>query len=115
MNADYPHCAVILGGRRRQVNDVTRHDTTREEPFAATESPDSPSENECGAHARLRRATRWRAEGRLHQGYSMRRAFMGEMEAARLAGIMAARNEHMVRAQVATVSAGGSHQERPYN
>lgn len=38
---------------------------------------------------------------------------MGEMEAARLAGIIAARNEHNVSAHVATVSAGGSHQETP--
>ena len=45
--------------------------------------------------------------------YSERRAFMGEMEAARLAGIRAATRLHRIRAMVATVRAGGSHQRTP--
>jgi len=38
---------------------------------------------------------------------------MGEMEAARLAGIRAATRLHRIRAMVATVRAGGSHQRTP--
>lgn len=45
--------------------------------------------------------------------YSVRRADMGEMEAARPAGMMAARNAKIARAVVATRSAGGSQLETP--
>jgi hypothetical protein len=40
---------------------------------------------------------------------------MGEMDAARFAGIIAAKSEHSMSAQAATVRAAGSHQETPYN
>jgi len=52
---------------------------------------------------------------RRRSGYfhSMRRAFMGEMEAARLAGMMAAKKEQMPSAPAATVRAKGSHEETP--
>jgi len=40
---------------------------------------------------------------------------MGEIDAARFAGIIAAAKEHNVSAPVATVKAGGSHHETPYN
>jgi len=55
------------------------------------------------------------ASPQLFRPHSIRNAFMGEMEAARFAGIMAATKEHSVSAQVATVNAGGSHQDTPYN
>jgi hypothetical protein len=45
--------------------------------------------------------------------YSMRRACMGEMEAARLAGMMAAKNEQTASAPAATVNASGSEEETP--
>ena len=45
--------------------------------------------------------------------YSMRKASVGEMEAARFAGIMAARNELIARATAATLSAKGSQLETP--
>ena len=51
----------------------------------------------------------------LPPSYSTLSAFIGEIDAARFAGITAATNEHKVSAPVATVSAGGSHQETPYN
>jgi hypothetical protein len=38
---------------------------------------------------------------------------MGEMEAARLAGIMAAKNEQIASAPAATASASGSQEETP--
>src|SRR6516162_3009171 len=47
--------------------------------------------------------------------YSTRSAFIGEIDAARFAGIIAATNEQKVNAPVATVSAGGSHHRTPYN
>src|SRR6266446_9389913 len=47
--------------------------------------------------------------------YSRRRAFIGEIEAARFAGIMAAKNEQMASAPPATVRASGSHDETPYS
>jgi hypothetical protein len=40
---------------------------------------------------------------------------MGEIDAARFAGIMAAKNEQIARAPAAKVSASGSHQATPYN
>ena len=46
-------------------------------------------------------------------GYSMRRAFMGWMLAARLAGMMAAKNEQIASATAAIVSAAGSHDDTP--
>jgi hypothetical protein len=45
--------------------------------------------------------------------YSVRRAFMGWMEAARLAGIRAATNEQAARAHAARASANGSHEGTP--
>lgn len=45
--------------------------------------------------------------------YSIRRAVMGEIDAARVAGIIAAMNEHSARAPAASVSASGSHEETP--
>jgi len=45
--------------------------------------------------------------------YSILRAFMGEMEAARLAGMAAAKKEQMPSALAATVRAKGSHEETP--
>src|SRR5689334_8851015 len=47
--------------------------------------------------------------------YSMRRACIGEMEAARLAGMMAAKKEQMARATAAALRASGSQEETPYN
>jgi hypothetical protein len=47
--------------------------------------------------------------------YSILSAFMGEMEAARLAGMMAAKKEQIASDIVATLSAGGSQEETPYN
>ena len=44
-------------------------------------------------------------------GYSILRAFIGEMEAARLAGMMAAKKEQIASAPAATLSAKGSHEE----
>ncbi len=38
---------------------------------------------------------------------------MGEMEAARFAGMMAAKNEQIASAPAATLSAKGSHEETP--
>src|SRR6267143_6620903 len=40
---------------------------------------------------------------------------MGEIEAARFAGIMAAKNEQIASAPADTVSASGSHEETPYS
>src|SRR5258708_2974044 len=40
---------------------------------------------------------------------------MGEIEAARFAGIMAAKNEQIASVPAATVSASGSHEETPYS
>src|SRR5258708_37092305 len=48
-------------------------------------------------------------------GYSILSAFMGEIEAARFAGIMAAKNEQIASVPAATVSASGSHEETPYS
>jgi len=45
--------------------------------------------------------------------YSILSAFMGEIDAARFAGIMAAKNEQIASAPAATVSAGGSHEDTP--
>ena len=45
--------------------------------------------------------------------YSVLRAFIGEIDAARLAGIMAAKNAQMASALVATASASGSQMETP--
>jgi len=45
--------------------------------------------------------------------YSVLRAFMGEIDAARLAGIMAAKNVQMASALAATASASGSQMETP--
>ncbi len=45
--------------------------------------------------------------------YSILRAFMGEMEAARFAGMMAAKNEQIASAPAATLSAKGSQEETP--
>jgi hypothetical protein len=45
--------------------------------------------------------------------YSVRKAFMGEIDAARLAGIMAAKKAQMASAIAATVSAKGSQLETP--
>jgi hypothetical protein len=45
--------------------------------------------------------------------YSILSAFMGEMDAARLAGMMAAKKEQMARAAAATPSANGSHEVTP--
>lgn len=53
------------------------------------------------------RAFPWR------EHHSIRRAVMGEMEAARVAGITAAMNEHSASAPAANVSASGSHEETP--
>ena len=47
--------------------------------------------------------------------YSILSAFMGEMEAARLAGMMAAKKEQIASDIVATLNAGGSQEETPYN
>ena len=46
-------------------------------------------------------------------GYSIRRALMGEMEAARLAGMMAAKKEQIASAPAAAVKASGSEEETP--
>ncbi len=46
-------------------------------------------------------------------GYSILSARMGEMEAARLAGIMAAKKEQTARAAAATDRASGSQEETP--
>jgi hypothetical protein len=43
----------------------------------------------------------------------MRSACIGDIEAARLAGIMAAKNEQTASALAATDSANGSHEETP--
>src|SRR5256885_12473001 len=40
---------------------------------------------------------------------------MGEIDAARFAGMMAAKNEQIASAPAATVSASGSHEETPYS
>ena len=45
--------------------------------------------------------------------YSILRAFIGEIDAARFAGIMAARNEQIASAPAATARANGSHEETP--
>jgi hypothetical protein len=45
--------------------------------------------------------------------YSTRRAWVGEMEAARLAGMMAAKKEQMARATAEMESASGSQEETP--
>lgn len=45
--------------------------------------------------------------------YSVLSAFMGEIDAARLAGIMAAKNAQMASALAATPSASGSQLEMP--
>ena len=45
--------------------------------------------------------------------YSILKACMGDMEAARLAGIMAAKNEHTASAPAATARAGGSQEVTP--
>src|ERR1700689_4138426 len=47
--------------------------------------------------------------------YSILRALMGEMEAARFAGIMAAKKEQTASAPAAMVNASGSQEETPYN
>ena len=47
--------------------------------------------------------------------YSILSAFMGEIDAARFAGMMAAKNEQIASAPTATVSASGSHQATPYS
>jgi hypothetical protein len=53
----------------------------------------------------------WLGFGR--RGYSVRRAFMGWMEAARFAGMSAARREQMAREMAATARASGSQEETP--
>jgi hypothetical protein len=45
--------------------------------------------------------------------YSIRSACMGDIEAARLAGMMAAKNEQTASAPAATDSANGSQEETP--
>jgi hypothetical protein len=52
---------------------------------------------------------------RIRYRYSILRASMGEMEAARFAGMMAAKNEQIARAPAATPRASGSHEETPYS
>ncbi len=47
------------------------------------------------------------------RGYSMRRAFMGSMPAARLAGMSAAKKEQIASATAAMVRAVGSQEETP--
>ena len=47
--------------------------------------------------------------------HSFRSALIGEMAAARLAGMIAAKKEQIVKAPTATVNAGQSHQETPYS
>lgn len=49
----------------------------------------------------------------LQSCYSMRSAFIGEMDAARFAGMMAAKNEQIASAPAATVRATGSQEETP--
>src|ERR1700691_5853335 len=59
--------------------------------------------------------TGWALERINRRDYSILRAVMGEMEAARFAGIMAAKKEQTASAPAAIVSASGSQEETPYN
>ena len=45
--------------------------------------------------------------------YSILSAFMGDIDAARVAGMIAAKNEQIASAPAATASASGSHEETP--
>ena len=47
------------------------------------------------------------------RGYSILSAFIGEMDAARFAGMMAAKKEQIANAPAATVRASGSQEETP--
>src|SRR6202035_2070150 len=47
--------------------------------------------------------------------YSILSAFIGEIEAARFAGIIAAKNEQIASAPAATLRASGSHEVTPYS
>ncbi len=51
----------------------------------------------------------------LRAHYSILNAFMGEMDAARLAGIMAAKKAQMANPPAATIRAKGSQLETPYS
>jgi hypothetical protein len=59
--------------------------------------------------------TGWPLERINRRDYSILRAVMGEMEAARFAGIMAAKKEQTASAPAAMVNASGSQEETPYN
>jgi hypothetical protein len=52
-------------------------------------------------------------EPRTYTCYSVRNAFIGEIEAARPAGMIAAKNAQMASELAATVSANGSQMETP--
>jgi hypothetical protein len=74
--------------------------------------------SECSATGRLARNGDLRnsASAALPQTrlrYSILNAFIGEMDAARFAGMMAAKKEQIASATPATVSASGSHEETP--
>ena len=56
-----------------------------------------------------------RRPSRAVKRHSILNALIGEMDAARFAGIMAAKKEQIASAPAATLSARGSHQETPYN
>src|SRR5215469_12345131 len=88
-------CASIEPAERRNVRCRDPLSRFRTPPNASEETPD-------------RRLV-------LRGRYSVLSASIGEIDAARFAGIRAATNEQRVSAPVATVSAGGSHQETPYN
>jgi hypothetical protein len=59
--------------------------------------------------------TGWSLERINRRDYSILSALMGEMEAARFAGIMAAKKEQTASAAAAMVNASGSQEETPYN
>ena len=70
------------------------------------------SRQRVSAEAIVNRATE-RGGARKAACYSALSAFMGEIDAARLAGMMAAKNAQMASALAATVSAKGSQLETP--
>jgi hypothetical protein len=86
-------------------------------PLAATLMglPASVANKRLTAPANSFSCNTYKKQGAPEASYSILSAFMGEMDAARFAGMMAAMKEQIANAPAATVSASGSHEVTPYS
>lgn len=96
------------------TGDCIRCSGDGDSPNSSPASAASAEETERRSQALERRIPHSLADSlRASADHSTRRAAMGEMAAARLAGMTAAKNEHVANATVARVSATGSPDDTP--